>query len=397
MNILNYLEEGKYTGIDDITQLRKDLFKKKIKMSYEPLKDNMTKRRVILSSHKSLKKSNSLNELQKECNGLILETDGNKWKILVFPLGTSISETLSTYKISQFIQKNLYDIYYIQDGTIINLYYYDNDWVISTSRGYDMNNCYYNDNSYREMIDEILEKYELNWDLFTSKLNVNKSYTFGFRHHNIHWFNEGKDSSTLKLWFIQSASVNIFNNKNNETENKNNETSRRAQINKKTLSYKWTLNNIKIDIQQKIDFDVYNTHGLFKHLKPAYQNFINTGKVMYGFLLISKNPNITKSNSTLLFESSLMIYIRKLIYDGNYIITAQKKNYNKNSLILLNSYLDTERYTIFIQLFPQFLDTFEKFNETIEILSKNILKLDKGEELEIKDEFIDYNVGNMMN
>jgi hypothetical protein len=363
MNTLAYLKDNQYTGINDIDKLKSQFFKQKIYISYEPLEKNKTYRRVIFSCSKNVRKQQALNEICCECNGLILETDGVNWKPLLIPLHTPKSN-INSKLTNNLIKCDTFDIYKVLDGTVIGLYFHDrnNKWVISTSRGYDMNDSIFNTKSFETMLEEILLNFKTDKSLslqeFYDTLDKNCCYSFGITHPDLHLFKEGNVEDIYRIWFIQSVNLNDLNLPINRNFNEN---------------YHDLIKN-----QPKINFTVNNTHCLFTKLKNAYNEFVKTGNVNYGYLLISKNYKSSHDHSVILLESALMHYIRNLIYDSSYTNFIKDRDYNRETTIALNSYLDKARSDIFISLFPQFKDKFIAYSNLEDDLSRSILENIQG-------------------
>ena len=120
-----------FTSKDNIDEKRSIFFKKNIKSSYS--KSNI-ERIIFYPKFKGYKLDLS-DSVVRECNGYIFDIKKNK--PLVIP-----TNVLSNNINYNFIEKNinLYNIYKVYDGTIINLYWWDveNSWKISTVKGYDV-------------------------------------------------------------------------------------------------------------------------------------------------------------------------------------------------------------------------------------------------------------------
>ena len=139
-------EEHK-NNIDIKNIIKKKLFKNGILTTYD---DN----RMCLHSSKK-KRITGYTNMQRECNGLVI--DSNTLLPLAIPIPNFISN-INTKLINSYINLNLYTVYPIRDGTIINLYYYDDKWCISSSRGYDVTNLKNNKLSYIELLNDVLLK-----------------------------------------------------------------------------------------------------------------------------------------------------------------------------------------------------------------------------------------------
>lgn len=333
MNTIKYIQSKNFDGIKDIAELRSDFYKKRITVSYDPeCVDG--KRRVIFSCSKTIK-TQTFDDVCLECNGLILEAP--EWKPLCIPIPSS-KNNVNTTKLNGYLKNDLYNIYQIEDGTIINLYYYNNKWTISTSRGLDMNNVKFNSLTYGDLLKDCLSKKEISDQEFYDSLDKKKCYTFGFKHPDIHPFWEGKEEPVYKIWFVRSIDLDNL------------------EVNDKP-----PLN--KIGVQKKINIGVTNMNFIYKKLKTAYENFVEHKNVNYGYILADKNVNTLGDDSMIILESSLLNSIRNLWYNGSYIKFSQTHKFERINTILLNSFLDDTRTDKFLKLFPQYSKEFENLSD----------------------------------
>ncbi len=337
MQTLAYIEEKKYNGIDDIKEIVNDFYKKKITVSYEPLVENNSKRRVIFTCSKKVR-NYTFDEIALECNGLILESIGEKWNALVVPM-LSPKTDVNTRKINEWLSENIYEVCAMEDGTTINLYNYEGRWIISTARGFNMNDVKFNNLTYQVLLDECISRYTSTEDFYKA-LDENYCYTLGFKHPDMHPFREGKEEDIYKVWCIQK--VNLAEN---------------SLVPQRGSFLK------ELPLQKKINFKTKNMHNLYKRLKSSYDDYISGRSPNYGYILVSNKPNTTKEFSVLMLESSLMKSIRNLWYNGTYVLCSKARECDRISLILLNSYLDDTRHATFLNLFPQFSEKFVEFEK----------------------------------
>lgn len=346
MNTLQYLNESKFTGLDDILDLKKDMFKRRITISYEnSLKDG--KRRIIFTGSKSLRIA-GFDQMCMECNGLILEASNNGWRMLCIPV-FSPKSNITSKTVNTWLYNKVYDIYAIDDGTIVNLYYHNAHWVISTSRGIDMNNMVFNTISYQNMLEECIKKYTP-LDKFYNSLDKKYCYTFGFKHPDMHPFSEGP-TKKFKLWSVQQVCISDLTFFKNPVSG--------------------------IPTQKKLEYDIKNIHQLYKKLSAAYDAYVNGKLPNYGYMLVSNDTYITADHSILLLESSLLKTIRALWYNSSYTKFSKSKNMDRIKIIILSSYLDDENANKFITLFPQYAPEFKNIDsvecELIQNIYKNIV------------------------
>ena len=316
--------------------IRTEIYKKGIMSSYSD-----DGRMILYNSKTTRFNDTAVNELWVETNGLVIDTIN--LSVLVTPPLT-LRTNVDVQTINSHLSNNLYYILLVEDGTVINLYYWPalNSWRISTSRGYDMTECKWSSVTYKDIIKEILELNNINEQEFYDSLNKSSCYTFGFKHNSMHKFLEGGEVPINHLWFIQSVSEGVVN-------------------------YEFDQFDIK---PQKKYAQVDSTKILFKEINASFQNFIDNKTVLYGFILRSRDTKITGINSNILFESSLLQRIRQLYYHSHFNETAQQKNYDRETYIIIHSYLSNNINRLFIELFPQYKSHFEK----LDVITENIIK-----------------------
>lgn len=149
----------------------------------------------------SIKVSNAdySTEAAKYCHGMILEYPS--MDVLCLP---SAGMDLTGSSIRPIEE---YDVFVIDDGTVINLYYweYTNQWYISSATGYEMNNVkWVGDLTYEEVFAEIMGK---SFNAYCELLDPNMCYTFGIRHHSWHHLL----TDPQRAWFIQCADISELN------------------------------------------------------------------------------------------------------------------------------------------------------------------------------------------
>ena len=65
------------------------------------------------------------------------------------------------------------------DGTMINIFYANDEWMLSTRGDIGGNNKWKNNKSFKSLLNDICD-----FKLLTSKLNLNYSYSFVLRHND---------------------------------------------------------------------------------------------------------------------------------------------------------------------------------------------------------------------
>ena len=217
-----------------------------------------------------------------------------------------------------------------------------------------MNNTKWENQTYQELIEDCLGKLDtpLTWEEFTTKLNINNCYSFGFKHPNFHRFYEGGSKPVYKVWFIQTVDLDEESN-----------------------TYLWASDTSpvgSIPNQSRYLEPVGSLKELYKIASSSLEDFalhvneetLTPYEPCYGFILRSVNFEITKYHSDLFIESSLMRAIRRTWYENSIVDLCHTNGWQKykETVITLNSYLDTESYETFRILFPQYQQICDEYN-----------------------------------
>jgi hypothetical protein len=285
----------------------------------------------------------SINAYTQECNGLIL--DKKTYKPYVVPPRT-LRFNISTEDANKYLHQGLYYIYHAEDGTVFNLYFKDK-WNISTTKGMHMNDIKWDGNeTYQELITEILESIGLSWSSFTAQLNKSHCYSFGFKHYKFHKF-----LPNMKIWFIQSVNLEEGDN------------------------YLWATDKspfANIEAQKRFETPINNIKELYKKSSTALNDFLEKKEVNYGYILRSVNYEVTGYHSDLLIESSLMKFIRNTWYDKPIINECRARGVSKELTITLAMFLNDEKRSTFLKLFPQYIPTFDIYSELLSNVVNNL-------------------------
>lgn len=315
------------TNMANVDSARRELYRLGVKTSYDD--------KVMIFSALHSSKNNISNSYTQECNGLILEQ--KTYRPLVVP-PRSLRFNIDTDTSNKFLHQGMYHIYKALDGTCFNLYHYEGRWVISTAKGYYMNDVAWDGVTYQTLITECLAQIGLTWESFTSQLNTSNCYSFGFKHPSLHKFREGKDAPIYKIWFIQSVDLDANSN-----------------------SYLWATDKSPIAIiqsQELYECQVGNLRELYKLASCSTDDFLSNGSICYGFILRSVNFQVTGANSDLFIESSLMRAIRKFWYENHLADQCHTNGWSKEQAFTLHAYLDSTSYELFNHLFRQYQDLF---------------------------------------
>jgi hypothetical protein len=170
MQIIDFIKQylTKCTATDIATRLRfavKELLQHNIRCNYDPV--TSADNRIILFC-------SEITDFNKECNGLIL--DYTTWQPVCRTPAIAGTCTVGDDK----------KIYYAEDGTAVNLYYYNGRWCAGTLRGIDMLNMTWKGVTYSEALAAVP---------FT-ELDTARTYNIVFTHPSMHY------TQTAAIWSI---------------------------------------------------------------------------------------------------------------------------------------------------------------------------------------------------
>lgn len=297
-----------------------------------------------------IKKNNNVHPLvYYYCNGCVIDTI--KWKVVSMPPMTFNKRQMPTLIESYFKQK-LYDVIKVIDGTVVTIYYFNNRWNISSSNNYDISPCYWMGNlTYAEVIYDLLKRLYPNAieqngvtlidniSLQFSKLQKNKSYTIGFRHHNFHPLLDDPE----RMWNIQITNLDNGN-----------------------VEYNHGLKGIP---NQQVITAVDSLDQLFHLNKVNTMDIVkaeNNGVYNYGYILRSKNIEATKEYSNIILYSTLLKGIKKSIYEYSSDYIKQYINHeNRFEYIALKNFFNKIERNDIIQLYPQMIERYKVYSQCI--------------------------------
>lgn len=335
----------KLSETHDKQTIRQKLYKQGIMSSYSPDDGRI----ICYTSKNDRFNETKSGNMWGECNGFVYDIEQKK--SLVIPTYTCKTH-VNTQLINLSISNGQYDIFKINDGTVINLYYYEPEdkWEISTTRGYKMSEQKWDGKSYIEMINGVLKQTnDTNFETLCGKLDRKLCYTFGFKHPHMHPFQEGANHDIYNFWFIQS--VNLESNKRHNLP---------RELDIKTHEKVRNVNNIKV---------------LYGILKRSLDIFISSSHVNYGFILKRNDGDVCNN---IILESALMQKIRHMVYNKS--IRSHFKKENCNMLRGVVNYFNVNTKMVYLQLFPQDEHIYNQIDKYIKVSTMDVIcKIEKKE------------------
>jgi hypothetical protein len=195
--------------------------------SFEQIKEKAKENEIIYRENENLylltsKNTDEPSELQRACNGAILEKETNKIICSCQPSFLNLNELNdATYKIGDVLKlnntiRNLIKnghFEYCEDGTVIRLYNYQNQWTTATSKCIDAKNSFWTSN---QTFDEMF------WQLFPSEnvktLDSNCTYVFVLIHKDNRIVIKHSENYLMFVCVINNVTNEIISDFNFENE-----------------------------------------------------------------------------------------------------------------------------------------------------------------------------------
>lgn len=381
MEVINYFKQRNITGGGlEFQQARLAVFQKGIKSSYEPIpgeshdtssdekgtESGIGKRMVF--SLTSRARAETMTQLS---NGLIVERD--TWRPLVIPPPTS-QGSLITSLVDNMLAQELYEIYPIQDGTTVHLYYFGDAWRISTANSYDVTNINFTNTqlTYLDILNDVLSHNgHISFAAFTQHLNKSCSYSCVVTHPDIHLYWKGRNMP-YRIVLIHRADLASFTCHKDwniilESESK-------EAVQPKVP-----------DVQKPINFFEHQISSLtIKQLKNMCNNAFaeeNTKlreDLEFGVILRTKDPATTGNISYITLESEKYNNIKHMLYD-NTIYRNMQPDFDRENYILLHSYLSHHYHDIFIDMFPMYKNLYDSIKARFASLVGHLVRMYSNE------------------
>jgi hypothetical protein len=331
--------------------------------------------RILMATNRH--KANFQIPLVRQANGIVIEIveiDGKlKCNILVMP-SNDFNPNFNHVHTETHVMRGDYDIYEINDGTTLNIYYDPHlinvstntilegaeyqtykiykigKWLRSTKNAFDIDDVIWRGFSYREIVNDVLIQYP---EFMGSDNKL--CYSIGFKHPAFHpfgqpeeWNKNTKDVEWIKYaWLLQ-----VYNLEENKIVDLDSE----------------IITKIGLPRQKKIE-NPPSFSELLNRSQNALDTFISQKDLspFLGYILRSKMPDI----SDILLESDLWNIIRHAIYQLPFIPNKvvrekQENNFKSMRYVIIDSFLDIRKRQTFTQMFPQFKSKYEELEKIID-------------------------------
>ena len=328
--MFNYCEF--FSGIDNIDKLKKELLERGI--IFQEYNDNES-HLLILKYDKLNPKCNLSDEFTSYCRGMVIDLDS--LKLVCVP-------PEKAFKYSELIpcdinyEKMLFEEFY--DGTMINVWYHNDKWYISTRSRINADCKWFSDKTFYELFMEAIKKENIELEL----LNKNICHSFVLKHKDNRIVKKYDDANVTLVHCVNMKTLKVI--KNEVIRKMYLEEGQKIEI-AKSLSFK-NMNNI-ISYMNNLSYETpgvvikYNNYRT--KIRNQNYNFVknirgNTPKLLNHYLDL-KNKNMIKQylyyfpeykNEFNEFQQDIFKSINLLhhLYKGRHIYKKETSGYLKN-------------------------------------------------------------------
>lgn len=287
--------------------------------------------RMLITHDKFGTRFNS--ELSFRANGVVYDVDTHK--VLCVPASACNYKPRMNLVIDHFDRMKVYKI---QDGTVVNLYWYGDRWCMGSANGYDISEYrWMGPNTYREEFNAVVAKYPA---FSFDKLDRGNTYVVGFRCAAFHPLK----TDPAKAWFIAAYS---------------------------NATFKEVAADVGIPAQEEVvavgKDGNEKLEWLLNECSESYKVYC-ADRTRHNYGYIVRGPfDPCGESSNVLFESALMKKIRKLMYNlpKKSPVAHLINNTNRLEFNVLKAYLTYHIRGEFIALFPDYDPLYKKYGKFI--------------------------------
>lgn len=274
-------------------------------------------------------------EVARYCNGLVLWAP--TWDVLVLPPPVVTKK----YRVTNIVKKlpNC-TVYKVNDGTMVTLYWFQNEWRMSSIKGFDVTNFkWIGERTYMEAFCEVAPDFDF------ETLDQNRCYTIGFRHWDFHPLT----TDPQRAWIVHSCDVSKLNagGELSTSYEPMHNLEGQAVVSATTLQ---DFNDLRSNVKNALDVYMGSAH--------------TTPIINYGYIIRGGNTNV-------MLESSLLKKIRFVNYNipkTEYVLTER----TRREYVIMRAYIGYDKY-VFINMFPQFKCYYAEYDNAFATLTKRII------------------------
>jgi hypothetical protein len=317
--------------------------------------------------NKEIEENPDLTDLQRQCNGLIFEKETNKVVAMCQNKMYNISD-LASAQTAQRVE-------YCEDGTMIRLYNYKDNWYTATTRCLDAKKSFWSSNkTFDDMFWEVFDR------RFLENLDKNFTYIFTLLHK--------ENRIVVNHKYNNLVYISRINNQTYEEDYKNIFYGFSKNIKRPVAIEEYNLNISKLERFDKrgILFKTYdnekNTWNVYKYDFEMYKKIKeirgNVPDIKYRYLELMKEPN-----SLMMLEQNYpeYMFLFSVIKHsmGKLVHLVHKMYVNSHIKHTIKVEEDSKYYRTLKQLHAQYKThkkpiTFEDVEKKIVNLDKHVLK-----------------------
>ena len=339
-------------------------------------------RRVVLTHDREC--VHNPTSLTLECSGVVVDTD--TWQVVAKPpAGFHPAPDFSG--VDRFLKRPRcpYRIITVHDGTIITAYFWNNQWCLATKNGYDVTTLtWIGEKTFAELAFESLSVHAPEFvntygvrlvgadapdpvgvapkmRLDFGVLPRDHSFTFGFRHHDIHPYR----GDPGRAWFVHA-----YNIRNGETTNEG--------------GMPGVADQPRRDLSEFMEM-FRPTRGAARRVAPKATMrmltdlcdsiTVESPEPTYGYILRSDDPGATKMFSNVLIVTSFLRTIRRMIYRRTFFMEYDVRYDTHLQVRVMSTYLTMEDRERFLIVFPQFQESYSRCGDFISRLIGELCRL----------------------
>ncbi|KAG7394170.1 hypothetical protein PHYBOEH_005564 [Phytophthora boehmeriae] len=296
----------------------------------------------------------------KECNGLIFEYNKG-WNLLAMPQLAFCTTKIAPKKLEDLHKAGSYDIYEVLDATILTLYFYQAEWHLSSTKGYDIGNMDMTaEMSYMQVLQHLIDTKYPSFKL--DDLNQAMSYTIALRYSEYHIFDE-----TRHLEPQPDVDMNSY-------------------VMIMCVADLATMRHVDKSVaglpqQTPLDLQDTSIRDLHTYARSAYTKYAKAHRVrnfkykpLFGYILRARLNSVPNEYSTIYIESEMFKSIKAGLYCDNHALRAKNYKY-----LIAQLSTNHERYTQFRVMFPQFKPIFDDLDDAIDLIAEEAANRIAGE------------------
>ena len=325
-------------GADSVGAMYHELGHKNIKLIFVPGK-------LLLSG---MKVPNFNDPMAAECNGLVYSTTEDRILVLPPPL-CSTKININDVRVQPTDR-----VYRVLDGTVLNMYYIDGAWAMSTTNSIDATDANISNQiltnrynrpamiHYQQLFDEAVAQYA---DFDKSRLDTRCCYSIVMFHHAIHPFVHAYETH---VWLVRCTN---------------------------TTTFEESVPDIGLPIQQMLES--VDSAEMQRMNSRALAAFVADSTIEPHFGYIIRRDSGHTGPNNIILPSTLFECIKTMCYESNLNRIIKTNDYDKYLYIAVNSFMHTRDniggYNKFVIVLGDSMDLYGTFTKIVNRVADRII------------------------